>query len=264
MPAIRERLVEHLRSIRDASTRNTTALQRRIDKVQRDRYKWAENAMEGIVPADIAREKQAALARQLPNLESELKALEAAGVDTETTLERVIDLISNPAHAYSGLEPGLRRTYNQAWFTTIYIDAVPDDPETPMRAVPERSDLADALEAGRLVIAAELENETAGPEGPAALCLPSIPRVRSLNKHPLVELRGLEPLTPCLQSRCATNCATAPGVGRADDPGSPSEPVGGLRPRRGRCRAAAGDRPGDPCESQGERQKLRHGASGCG
>ena len=25
-----------------------------------------------------------------------------------------------------------------------------------------------------------------------------------------VELRGLEPLTPCLQSRCATNCAIAP------------------------------------------------------
>jgi hypothetical protein len=27
----------------------------------------------------------------------------------------------------------------------------------------------------------------------------------------VVEPRGLEPLTPCLQSRCATNCAMAPG-----------------------------------------------------
>ena len=26
-----------------------------------------------------------------------------------------------------------------------------------------------------------------------------------------VELTGLEPVTPCLQSRCATNCAIAPG-----------------------------------------------------
>jgi hypothetical protein len=26
----------------------------------------------------------------------------------------------------------------------------------------------------------------------------------------VVEPRGLEPLTPCLQSRCATNCAKAP------------------------------------------------------
>ena len=29
-----------------------------------------------------------------------------------------------------------------------------------------------------------------------------------------VDPRGLEPLTPCLQSRCATNCAMGPGEGR--------------------------------------------------
>ena len=29
-------------------------------------------------------------------------------------------------------------------------------------------------------------------------------------KTPLVELRGLEPLTPCMPCRCATSCATAP------------------------------------------------------
>src|SRR5690625_7417123 len=32
-----------------------------------------------------------------------------------------------------------------------------------------------------------------------------------------VEPRGLEPLTPCLQSRCATNCATAPRHGRCQE-----------------------------------------------
>src|SRR5664279_184424 len=33
----------------------------------------------------------------------------------------------------------------------------------------------------------------------------------------LVEPRGLEPLTPCLQSRCATNCAKAPRVESSDN-----------------------------------------------
>jgi hypothetical protein len=33
------------------------------------------------------------------------------------------------------------------------------------------------------------------------------PRFR---EDPLVELRGLEPLTPCMPCRCATSCATAP------------------------------------------------------
>ncbi len=70
IPALRERLKDHLDAHRDNSSRNSTVLRRRIDKVQRDRYKWAENAMEGIVPPDIAREKQAQLARQLSSLET--------------------------------------------------------------------------------------------------------------------------------------------------------------------------------------------------
>ena len=34
-----------------------------------------------------------------------------------------------------------------------------------------------------------------------------------------MEPRGLEPLTPCLQSRCATNCAKAPGGTPGGGPG---------------------------------------------
>src|SRR5690606_2845639 len=34
--------------------------------------------------------------------------------------------------------------------------------------------------------------------------------VNGLSKQVLVELRGLEPLTPCMPCRCATSCATAP------------------------------------------------------
>ena len=36
-------------------------------------------------------------------------------------------------------------------------------------------------------------------------------RSRATGRADSVEPRGLEPLTPCLQSRCATNCAKAPG-----------------------------------------------------
>lgn len=37
--------------------------------------------------------------------------------------------------------------------------------------------------------------------------------VRCSSTSDLVEVRGLEPLTLCLQSRCATNCAIPPRVG---------------------------------------------------
>ena len=52
-----------------------------------------------------------------------------------------------------------------------------------------------------------------------------------------VELRGFEPLTPCMPCRCATNCATAPSVTRSGNAGNPSGP-----PRRTRIR---GCRSGD-------------------
>jgi hypothetical protein len=34
--------------------------------------------------------------------------------------------------------------------------------------------------------------------------------VTDVSRHPIVELRGLEPLTPTLPVWCATSCATAP------------------------------------------------------
>src|SRR5690625_3515010 len=37
--------------------------------------------------------------------------------------------------------------------------------------------------------------------------------------HHMVELRGFEPLTPCMPCRCATNCATAPRAVSAKEPG---------------------------------------------
>ena len=44
---------------------------------------------------------------------------------------------------------------------------------------------------------------------------PQTGNVVGLNNDVMVEPRGLEPLTPCLQSRCATNCAMAPMSERA-------------------------------------------------
>jgi site-specific DNA recombinase len=54
-------LTEYTRAANEAGER----LDRRIATIQRERLKWAEKAMAGTVPDDIARNKQAELARQL-------------------------------------------------------------------------------------------------------------------------------------------------------------------------------------------------------
>jgi hypothetical protein len=44
----------------------------------------------------------------------------------------------------------------------------------------------------------------------------TVRRGQSWCKTEMVELRGLEPLTPSLRTRCATSCATAPDAVAAD------------------------------------------------
>ncbi len=66
------------------------------------------------------------------------------------------------------------------------------------------------------------------------------PPARGADRVTWVETRGLEPLTPCLQSRCATNCATSPGseqprsdrVGRFGPESSFAPTLAPLSPRR--------------------------------
>jgi len=74
-----------------------------------------------------------------------------------------------------------------------------------------------------------------------------------------VEPRGLEPLTPCLQSRCATNCAKAPFAGRS----GLVDRVGGLGPESlllaRLVQLLLGENGADG--SQSHEQELLHGTS---
>ncbi|MBY6367998.1 hypothetical protein [Rhodococcoides corynebacterioides] len=71
-------------------------MKRQIDKIHRDRKKWAEHAFDGTVPSDIARKKQDQLTRQLAGLERELASLTQAGIDSDATLDAVLDLMADP------------------------------------------------------------------------------------------------------------------------------------------------------------------------
>ena len=63
-----------------------------------------------------------------------------------------------------------------------------------------------------------------------------------------MELRGLEPLTPCMPCRCATSCATAPNTGPGKNYSLRKQSdqlnaqTGGMRIRTETLRARTGDR----------------------
>lgn len=79
--------------------------------------------MEGVVPADIARERQQLLAEQLLAAESALSRLSLDQDTHEATLSAVLDLVLN-----CGLcDATGRREYNQAFFEGIFLDSLDDE-----------------------------------------------------------------------------------------------------------------------------------------
>ncbi|CCH76146.1 hypothetical protein BN12_110002 [Nostocoides japonicum T1-X7] len=127
-------------------------------------------------------------------------------------------LLTDAHHAYTRSGDADRRLANQAFYTRL--DITDDEQLRPRLAEPFATIIREAHEHG------DDEREGAEHEHDEPT------RVACSRKTLWVEPRGLEPLTPCLQSRCATNCAMAP---RTDGPAPArvvSSAVGRRRARR--------------------------------
>ena len=112
-------------------------LEQRIHTVKRERLKWAEKAMEGVVPDDIARSKQQQLGQQLLQAESKLQRLARVTGDHLKAVEAVLDMIQFGGHAYQSATPLARRAYNQSWFHYIEVDEDEDGISIVNAAQPE-------------------------------------------------------------------------------------------------------------------------------
>jgi site-specific DNA recombinase len=132
------------------------------------------------------RDERGRLARQLD--QDETPSLEAA----RETLTTLCELLTDPRELYRHASQRGRHQLNQAVFSKHYLD---HDGDGPFVAYDELADLVSPL-----VTYARNENGTT-IEGGADV---------GSSKNLLVELRGLEPLTPTLPVWCATSCATAP------------------------------------------------------
>jgi hypothetical protein len=120
---LRQQLTDDLHAFNANTEQEHRRLTERIARIRRERYKWAEKAMEGAVPTDIAREKQQHLSDQLLAAESALARLSVSHDSHEATLNAVLDLAERCGHAYRQSDASGRRDYNQAWFEGLYLDA---------------------------------------------------------------------------------------------------------------------------------------------
>ncbi|MGH2733852.1 MAG: recombinase zinc beta ribbon domain-containing protein [Actinomycetota bacterium] len=127
-PEIRSLLAERLQADLEAHTaqaeQEKRCLTARVAELRQSRYKWAEKAMAGAVPDDIAREKQSHLAVQLQRAEEELARWQVDVERLRITLEQVLKLAKNCFEAYRQADTHGRRDWNQAWFEWIDVDVV--------------------------------------------------------------------------------------------------------------------------------------------
>ena len=186
-------------------------LRRQVESIERERMKWAEKSMSGAVPDDIARDKQADLGRQLASSQTALTGQVRVTQDAEPRLKELMGLIEDCADVYQRAGEQVRRLYNQAWFQRLMISTHDDRPA--VTAV-ERSELMQAVQT--LSNPEETPDELPRADKPVeqkwsgSLHCRTIVPVLVSRVQSLVELRGLEPLTPTLPVWCATSCATAP------------------------------------------------------
>ena len=207
-------LLDDLDDHHRATKKKARQLDRRIAVIQREREKWAEKAINDLVPDDIARIKQRELSGQLAAAQTSRAQLQLGDENYTEAIHTATALLGLCGDAYQRGNERLRREYNQVWFKGIYIKDEDGDPQVDRV---ERTEFFEAIQhvEVRDSMADTAEGDPGENEGPDGRGHRVITHVRGSRNEPLVELRGLEPLTPSMPWRCATSCATAPPPDRA-------------------------------------------------
>ena len=232
---IRRVLSEDLEDERAEAETDRRVQQRRIQKLKDERQKLLDGYYAGAIPLDLLKTEQERIGRGLAQAEERLGKL-------TTTFDRVEDVITramawaDQLHlAYQAAEEPVRRLLNQAIFKRVFVG--PDgvvrveytEGFTELLAADDEEDVAVLVEA--------FETEgTVKKIDQEAIAGSSAAKKRHQHKRPggrarayhrsslghgwdvkrLVETMGLEPTTPCLQSRCSSQLSYAPCFTRSE------------------------------------------------
>ena len=129
----------------------------------------------------------------LADIEHRLREHDEQQVGGRAFLHDSLRLLTDAHHAYAHSDDGNRRLANQAFYTRLEIT---EDEQLRPRLAEPFATIVHEVTGGK---EAKREHSTSTD-------------VACSRKTLWVEPTGLEPVTPCLQSRCATNCAMAPGA----------------------------------------------------
>jgi hypothetical protein len=139
---IRDGLLADLTDYTRTTTEQAALLDRRISAIQRQRRQWAEKAMDGTVPDDIARDKQRDLAAQLATAKTQRTRLRTTTATYDAGIRQATEFVARCDLAYHRSPKPLRRDFNQAWFDRLAFRAKNGQ---PVIAEVRRTEWAEAL-----------------------------------------------------------------------------------------------------------------------
>jgi site-specific DNA recombinase len=173
-------------------------------------------AAEGDLPTTIVRQRITNLQQQRDELVTRQTEQD---VDLEAGAHHIracLEVLADPQALYTAASDDVRRQLNQAIFTRLYID----DDEVTSHELTDAFDGLMKVQREWMADTTSDQAQTGPPEGgPVAVHRSSLSKPalgisedNLLSAEQMVELRGLEPLTPTLPVWCATSCAIAPCV----------------------------------------------------
>ena len=162
---------------------------RRILALETERRSLLKAHLAGAVPIDLLQEEQNRISTELANAGALMANAEVHWEYLEKNLDRALAFASNLGDAYAMASPQVRRNLNQSMFEEIAIEVDGSIVHAPMQQP----------------FAAFHDEEFRGWIMDGAKTNPSPLPDRGSNEALLVEVRGFEPLTPCMPCKCSTS-----------------------------------------------------------
>lgn len=224
-------LLDEFSSLRQQLQRESHHLKTQKERLTNERARLLQAHYASAVPLDLLKAEQDRIARELAGIDARLGAADIEFDKLEACLRKALDYATHAYEAYMQAGPQERRLLNQALFSRIEVSeedinfnlaepfktlfsdemaAAAQHHVAARRAATQKQqcskpNLTSSILTQENTKPAHLSAGLAGTTSTDSFSL-----VKGLKEPVLVELRGLEPLTPTLPVWCATSCAIAP------------------------------------------------------
>ena len=195
LEGLRKVLLEDLAGAEKRTDSERKRLLARITSLRQTRYLWAEKSMAGVVPDDIAQEKQRQLGAQLAQAETELVRLDRITSETRSDVEQLIELAGDAAGSYRRSPDEIRREWNFACYEALEIDV---EDWQPCVAASKRTPVFEALHTAEVKKTKTQPAVGSGREQTSRYQAFSV--VDGSRVATLVEVTGFEPATSTMRT----------------------------------------------------------------